>query len=130
MRIPASVALLVALLAMAGCKSTSTLPNDPRQMPEMLPSKTPEAPGSAGFATNLRAIGGSAASGSVRVFVSQGQIAVTLFLSGLPSGIYAWAFHATGNCSSPNGFSAGAAWAPDGVKRPASDVLPEFIVNG
>lgn len=54
---------------------------------------------------------------------------VQLALNNVPPGYYAWSLHANGNCSSRNAFSAGAAWAPSGAKKPPVELLPEFLVN-
>jgi Cu/Zn superoxide dismutase len=56
---------------------------------------------------------------------------ITLLVSAinLPIGQYRVAFHRNGNCSSPNGFSAGPAWAPEG-KLPATLVPPLTNTDG
>jgi Cu/Zn superoxide dismutase len=67
----------------------------------------------AGLVAPLRALG-SAVSGKIRV-IDKGD-GVTLLISAInmPIGEFRVAFHENGNCSSPNGFSAGPAWAPPG----------------
>ena len=37
--------------------------------------------------------------------------------------------HANGNCSSPNGFSAGAPWSPPGWKESPTRLIPEVTAN-
>jgi Cu/Zn superoxide dismutase len=72
---------------------------------------------SAGFVANLRGLG-SAVSGKVSV-IDRGD-GVTLLVSAvnLPPGGYSIAFHANGNCSSPNGYSAGPIiWPPPGARE-------------
>ena len=61
-------------------------------------------------------------SGKVRV-IDRGD-GITVLVSGinLPIGEYRVAFHANGNCSSPNGFAAGPAWAPAG--RSPTTLIP------
>lgn len=62
----------------------------------------------------LRAIGGSAIFGKIRV-VDRGEGAsILVSMMNVPPGDYRIAFHETPNCTSPNGFSAGPAWAPAG----------------
>jgi Cu-Zn family superoxide dismutase len=54
-------------------------------------------------------------------------IEMNVQFNGPGPGQYRVAVHATGNCSSPNGFSAGPPWAPPGLAAPAR-VFP-FIKN-
>jgi Cu/Zn superoxide dismutase len=129
MRIALVTPFFVAAV-LAGC-SSSRLPNDPRQFPEIAPE-----PGAAqdvgrgiGYIARLRPMNGSAAAGSVSVGDRGGVMVIQLALNNVPPGYYAWALHASGNCSSRNGFSAGAAWAPSGAKKPPVELLPEFLVN-
>lgn len=80
-----------------------------------------------GQQATLRAIGGSAVFGKVRV-IDRGSVgSVLLSIDNLPPGALRIAFHETPNCSSPNGFSAGPAWAPAG-KQP-QDLMPILYVN-
>jgi len=118
------------MLALAGCGS-SRLPNDPREFPDVAPERNaaPDVSRGAGYIARLRPMNGSAATGSVAVGDRGGVMVVQLALSSVPPGFYAWALHSTGNCSSRNGFSAGAPWAPSGAKRPPTVLLPEFLVN-
>ena len=67
-----------------------------------------------GQVATLRAIGGSAISGKIRVIDRDRGANVLLSMMNVPPGDYRIAFHDTPNCSSPNGFSAGPAWAPAG----------------
>jgi Cu/Zn superoxide dismutase len=67
-----------------------------------------------GQVASLRAIGGSAIFGKIRV-IDRGRGAnVLVSIMNVPPGDYRIAIHETPNCSSPNGFSAGPAWAPSG----------------
>lgn len=76
----------------------------------------------------LRAIGGSAVSGKVRV-IDRGDGAVVLVSGMNLSGAYRLAFHERGNCTSPNGFSAGPAWAPAATGKRAQDLVPQLYAN-
>ena len=67
-----------------------------------------------GQVATLRAIGGSAISGKIRVIDRDSGANVLVSMMNVPPGDYRIAFHDTPNCSSPNGFSAGPAWAPAG----------------
>ena len=62
----------------------------------------------------LRAIGGSAVFGKIRVIDRGNGASILVSMMNVPPGAYRIAFHETPNCSSPNGFSAGPAWAPAG----------------
>jgi Cu/Zn superoxide dismutase len=75
-----------------------------------------------GQVASLRAIGGSAVFGKIRV-VDRGEGAsVLVSMMNVPPGPYRIAFHDTPNCSSPNGFSAGPLWAPAG--KDARNLIP------
>jgi len=82
-----------------------------------------------GEEANLRAIGGSAVFGKIRV-IDRGEHDATMLVSmmNVPVGAYRIAIHDTPNCSSPNGFSAGAAWAPSG--RDPLALVPVQYTNG
>jgi Cu-Zn family superoxide dismutase len=83
----------------------------------------------AGQVADLRAIGGSAISGKVRVVDRGDGATVLVSVINFPSGAYRLAFHERPNCSSPNGFSAGAAWAPASFGKPAADFVPPQYAN-
>jgi len=79
---------------------------------------------SAGLVANLRGLG-SAVSGKVRVVDRGDGITVLVSAVNLPPGGYSIAFHANGNCSSPNGFSAGPiVWPTD--KGARERTIPMF----
>ena len=71
----------------------------------------------------LRAIGGSAISGKVRVIDRGDYASILVSLINVPQGAFRIAIHETPNCSSPNGFSAGRPWAP-----PASGKTPQELI--
>lgn len=80
-----------------------------------------------GEEATLRAIGGSSVFGKIRV-VDRGDNATLLVsLMNMPPGPYRVAIAETPNCSSPNGFSAGPAWAPAG--RDPLTLIPEGYAN-
>jgi Cu/Zn superoxide dismutase len=66
----------------------------------------------------LIATGGSAAKGVVRFAPAGSSVSVSIFFSGVSPGDYRMVIHATGNCSSPNGFSAGPPWLASGSAEP------------
>ena len=60
-------------------------------------------------------------------FVDRGNgVFATIFITNLPQGAYRVAIHRDANCTSPNLFSAGPAWAPAGSTTPAAELLPVF----
>ena len=81
-----------------------------------------------GQEADLRAIGGSAVFGKIRVLERGDGAVVLASLMNVPAGNFRIAFHADPNCSSPNGFSAGPTWAPAG-RRP-EDLVPAQLANG
>ncbi|MCC6869638.1 MAG: superoxide dismutase family protein [Burkholderiales bacterium] len=71
----------------------------------------------------------SAVTGAVRVFDYRDGVQVQLAVSNLIPGSYRLALHERGNCSSPNLFSAGAAWAPPGSAKPGAELFPGFTAG-
>jgi len=92
-------AIVIACFA-AGCSSN--------------PSSPPASPG---LVANLRGLG-SAVSGKVSVRDRGDGVTLLVSAVNLPPGGYSVAFHANGNCSSPNGYSAGPIiWPPPGAPQ-------------
>lgn len=72
---------------------------------------------SPGLVANLRGLG-SAVSGKVSVRDRGDGVTLLVSAVNLPPGGYSVAFHANGNCSSPNGYSAGPIiWPPPGAPQ-------------
>jgi len=120
---PAAAFTLTAMLA-AGCSSVhfgSATPAGPEP-------KSPKA-AEMGQVAVLRAIGGSAVSGKIRVIDRGDGASVLVSVINVPTRTYRLVFHERGNCTSPNGFSAGAPWAPAAAGRPAEDLLPVQYAN-
>jgi Cu/Zn superoxide dismutase len=72
----------------------------------------------------LRAIGGSAVGGKIRVIDRGSGASMLVSIYSLPYGPFRIALHETPNCTSPNGFSAGPPWAPASAGKPAEDLIP------
>jgi Cu-Zn family superoxide dismutase len=88
-----------------------------------------EAKKPAAVEAGLAPIGGSAAQGSV-IFSPRGDgVTMLVQLNGLAPGRYRVLVHANGNCSSPNGFSAGPPWSPPGVTPPLPERIPMITTN-
>jgi Cu/Zn superoxide dismutase len=74
-------------------------------------------------------VGGSAAQGSAKFLTRADGVTAFVAVNNLMPGPYRVAIHERGNCSSPNGFSAGKPWAPPGSARAAADLLPEIAIG-
>ncbi len=81
-----------------------------------------------GLETALRGTG-SAGTGTVRVVDFRDGVSFQMTLYNVLPGTYRVALHERGNCSSPNLFSAGPAWAPPESGKTPSDLLPQFSVD-
>ncbi len=116
-----AVTLAFVTALVAGCSTTKSgdvpPPNEQAKKVDM------------GQLAVLRPIGGSAVQGKVRV-IDRGDGA-TVLISGMsfPQGPYRLAFHERGNCTSPNGFSAGAPWAPAASGKRPQDLVPVQYAN-
>jgi Cu/Zn superoxide dismutase len=63
------------------------------------------------------------------MFDARDGVVMQLSLYNMPVGTYRVALHERGNCTSPNLFSAGPAWAPPGAGKAPADLLPEFVTD-
>ena len=93
--------VLVLAAALAGCETA-------RELNAALVSSRPALGG------RIVALGGSSAKGFINVQRREGGVTLIVNLNDVGPGVYRVAFHTTGNCKSPNGFSAGPPWAPPG----------------
>jgi Cu-Zn family superoxide dismutase len=94
----------IAAVLVAGCEST----------------KDPAAPKAAKAEVTVAearflAIGGSSLAGAAILHPYSDGVELKVNFNGRGPGQYRVMIHETGNCSSPNGFSAGPPWAPPGV---------------
>ncbi|MGH8802284.1 MAG: hypothetical protein ACREX6_08325 [Casimicrobiaceae bacterium] len=113
----ATVAALAAAMLAGGC-ATHGAETD----------ATPKAAGTAsvrglGEVAKLRAIGGSAVTGKVRVVDRGDGATITILAYNVPIGDYRITINRDANCSSPNGFSAGPAWAPPASQRAPAELV-------
>lgn len=124
-RVPLPACVLLLVLAFAGCAS--------RETPRDTAGGAPPAAGAEPFAgaeAALRPIGGSAIRGNVSVIPRNDSVTFALSMSGAAPGSYRVAIHANGNCSSPNGFSAGPPLVLAEIGRPiVADFDVSFEVN-
>jgi Cu-Zn family superoxide dismutase len=115
-----ALALASVALATAACQSTK----------DAGPLATPKgAAPTPGVEAVLIPIGGSAAQGSAKFAARGNGVAALVVVNNVIPGPYRIVIHERGNCSSPNGFSAGRPWAPAGSARSAADLLPELNIG-
>jgi Cu/Zn superoxide dismutase len=81
-----------------------------------------------GLEAGLRPLA-SGVSGKARVVDRGDGITLLLSMINLPIGEYRVAFGERANCSSPNGFSAGAPWAPASAGKDARVLVPALTAN-
>lgn len=117
MRVRVAALAALAGIFIAGCSMLRSAPGQPG-------SAAPPPPDALGQVAVLRAIGGSAVSGKIRVVDRGDGAAVLISMINLATGRFRIAIHETPNCTSPNGFSAGAAWAPPAAGKRAEDLVP------
>jgi Cu/Zn superoxide dismutase len=112
---PARLALAALLaLALAGCAA------ERETIAEQLPAVD-------SMEARMAPIGGSAVSGSVVFSPTSSGIAMKVYLTGLPMARYQIVIHGNGNCSSPNGFSAGPPLKlPGAAEHVMAGVPPRF----
>ncbi|HQU49153.1 MAG TPA: superoxide dismutase family protein [Casimicrobiaceae bacterium] len=115
-----ALALWGMAAALAACGSAT----GPLEMPDN--SKRERGPG---VEAVLAPVNGSAAQGTLKMVERNGALTVVGAVNNLMPGVYRFAVHERGNCSSPNGFSAGKPWAPPGFPRPAGEMLPEIMIG-
>jgi superoxide dismutase, Cu-Zn family len=85
---------LLVTLAVAGCQTGNE-------------SSPERAQATSGLSAKMAPMNGSAANGSVAIGQTGSGIVINVHVQGLPMMRYRVVIHANGNCSSPNGFSAG-----------------------
>ena len=110
----------VIVAAVAGCSTLRGFIGDK-------PSEPKSTAAMYGEVAPLRAIGGSAVSGKIRVIDRGDSASMLVSMINVPQGDYRISIHENPNCSSPNGFSAGHPWAPAG-KHPI-DLIPVQHAN-
>jgi Cu/Zn superoxide dismutase len=121
------LAALAAVLALGACSSTSSW--DPRRW---FSKDEPQPPKAArevpGVEARLKSINSSVV-GTIRLRESGDLLLVFADIANGRAGPYRVVLHANGNCTSPNGFSAGAPWSPPGWKEAATRLIPEATAN-
>jgi Cu/Zn superoxide dismutase len=98
-RIALAVALAGCLAACASDEEAKKPPPDP------------------GVGAQLQPVSNSAIKGHVSFKQYDGGVAISVDVYGYP-GTVRLVIHSTGNCTSPNGFSAGPPWIPPGATEP------------
>ena len=122
-----TVTFALAAAVLVGCSTNVHFGSETPPGPEPKSPKAQEM----GQVAVLRAIGGSAVSGKVRVIDRGDGASVLVSVINIPTRAYRLVFHERGNCTSPNGFSAGAPWQPAAAAagKRAEDVLPVQYAN-
>ena len=119
---PLAALALVLAFALAGCSGV----RNPFAKDTTPGPKAREEPG---VEARLRPLG-SAISGVVRARESGDLLVVRVEIhNSKPGTLHRVVFHANGNCSSPNGFSAGAPWSPPGWKDPPQRLVPDLYTD-
>ena len=117
----ARLAALAAAVLLSACSSTPSL--DPRTWFAKDATPGPKAAEVPGVEARLKDMG-AGVSGTVYVRESGDLLIVRVVMQTDRSGTYRVVFHANGNCSSPNAFSAGAPWSPPGATAPPGRLVP------
>lgn len=99
-----ATALAAACTALVGCQSTKDPGAPPGAAAEPKAAEARFVP-----------IGGSTLAGAAVLHPYDGGVTLKVNFNGAAPGRYRVMIHEFGNCSSPNGFSAGPPWAPPGV---------------
>lgn len=120
-------AAFAAVLVLGACTSTSSW--DPRRWFAKDATPAPAARETPGVEARMRNVN-SAISGFVRLRESGDLLVVMVDIAGGRPGAYRVVLHANGNCTSPNGFSAGAPWSPPGWKESPLRLIPEATAGG
>lgn len=120
-------AAFAAVLVLGACTSTSSW--DPRRWFSKDDTPAPAARETPGVEARMRNVS-SAISGFVRLRESGDLLLVMVDIAGGRPGAYRVVLHANGNCTSPNGFSAGAPWSPPGWKESPLRLIPEATAGG
>ena len=107
----------MAATAIAGCAAKS-----PQALAPVAPTGPAPAAGPV-YEVNvpLLARSGSAVTGTVAFRESAGTVAVTLALAGVAPGMHGFHVHEVGDCSAPDGTSAGGHFNPHGANHGALD---------
>ena len=125
----ARLSLAIVALALAGCSSSGTKTLDPRTWFSKDETPGPKAREVPGVDARLRPVG-SAISGVVRARESGDLLVIRVEIhNSKPGTLHRVVFHANGNCTSPNGFSAGAPWSPPGWKDPPQRLVPDLYTD-
>jgi Cu/Zn superoxide dismutase len=120
------LAIVAGATLLASCSSASLDPRRWFSKEETPAAKAREVPGVEAPLASRR----SPVTGKVNVRESGELLVVQVQLgNGKPGTTYRVVFHANGNCTSPNAFSAGEPWSPPGAKDAPARLLPEIRTN-
>jgi Cu/Zn superoxide dismutase len=130
MRLVQSLAAAVVVpVVLAACAGSGQRTLDPRTWFSRDTTPGPAVREVPGVDARLASLG-SAVTGVVRARESGDLLVVRIELTNSkPGTAHRVVLHANGNCSSPNGFSAGAPWSPPGWKDQPSRLVPDVYTN-
>jgi Cu-Zn family superoxide dismutase len=109
----ATMAVAGALVVL-GCGPADAPPSarEAAPQPPPAPQRVEAVTGTTAAVANVQALGGSGVTGTAAFRQDGGTITLQLDLRGLPPGAHAAHIHEHGDCSAPDGSSAGAHWNP------------------
>ncbi len=117
MRLPTTLLCLAMTLALSACRNdanTDATTVAPPRAPMTDPAASTSMPAAAAMAT-LTATQGHTAGGELRFEASNGGVRISGQISGLtPGSEHGFHVHETGDCSAPDGTSAGGHFSPAG----------------
>lgn len=113
-------AVSVAVVTLAACSWLRASPEPPKPKDEE--ASRPRY----GLVARLKGLD-SAVWGRARVVDRGDGVTLTVSVINLPMGPFRVAFGENPNCSSPNGFAAGRAWAPAAAGKDAHDLVPPLF---
>jgi Cu-Zn family superoxide dismutase len=105
-RVPRALPLAALALMVGGCQTV-------QQASDAVTGVGP------GVEARFTGAGGSVVTGAAVLKSYDGGVIMMVNFANVGPGPYRVAIHATGNCSSPNAFSAGPPWPPPGREGPA-----------
>ncbi len=104
----------LALLALAGCGGSASQQADSGE-------NSAAAPAVRTATATLRSTSGSDVTGTVTFTEEEGGVRVFAMISGLKPGAHGFHIHENGDCSAPDGSSAGGHFNPDGAPHGGPD---------
>ncbi|OFV98034.1 MAG: hypothetical protein A3F68_04385 [Acidobacteria bacterium RIFCSPLOWO2_12_FULL_54_10] len=112
-------ALSLPIIALIGC--------GPAEQPAEQAAAPPPAPPAKTASVELAATQGNNVTGTVKFTEDMGAVHVEYHVTGLAAGKHGFHIHETGDCSAPDGASAGGHFNPDGKAHGAPDAAEHHV---